>query len=691
MSLHWRYKRLNYLWSRVTGSIAQRGVRGTLARIAQEFQHRPAEDDSLELLPLETRANDIAFARHDAPHVSVVIPAYGKLAYTLTCLRSLSLRKNKATFEVIVVDDASPDESKLTLQGIDGLRLIVNERNLGFVGSCNAGAHAALGEYLVFLNNDTQVTEGWLDALLRCFAQEPDCGLAGSRLVYPDGRLQEAGGWVFHDGSAWNVGRFEPRNASAFRYRRRTDYLSGAAIMIRREQFVALGGFDERYAPAYYEDTDLAFSVRAAGLSVFYEPNSIVIHCEGISAGTDLESGMKRFQAINRDTFANKWRDALSRQPAPGTPLPSLWNRYTRGHILVVDDRTPDPSRDSGSLRLFAILRILHQEGWRLSFAPDDGYAKDADFAALGDLGVQVLTSADISNLPTWLRKHGATLSAAILCRHTVAGQYAHVVRQYAPQAKLILDTVDLHFLREQRAAELDDSAILRRKAESSRRSELALINECDVTFVVSAHEQAILQQMAPRARVELLSNIHDVHGRGRDYIGRRDLIFIGGYGHPPNADAVHWIANDILPPLRQRLPDLRVHILGDMPESARASLQRPGLELHGRVDDLAPWLSNCLASLAPLRFGAGVKGKINMAMSYGVPVIATAMAIEGMHLRDGEDVLQADRPEEVVEAVQRLMSDETLWMQLSDAGLDNVERHFSPSAARITLRAVLG
>jgi GT2 family glycosyltransferase/glycosyltransferase involved in cell wall biosynthesis len=675
-SLQWRYKRLYYLWSRVIGSLAQRGMRGTLGRIAQEFQRRPVQDDSLSLLPLDASTDGLVFAHPAAPKISIIIPAYGKLDYTVTCLRSLALHMGDIAAEVIVVDDASPDGSALALASVDGLQLLVNAQNLGFVGSCNAGAKAARGEYLVFLNNDTQVTPGWLDALLRCFADEPDCGIAGSRLIYPDGRLQEAGGWVFSDASAWNVGRFESRHASAYRYRRRTDYLSGAAIMIRRTDFFAVGGFDERYAPAYYEDTDLAFAVRQAGLSVIYEPNSIVVHCEGISAGTDLGTGMKRFQAINQAKFTQKWQAQLQQQPVPGTPLSELWRRHARGHILVVDVTTPEPSRDSGSLRLFSILRILHQEGWQVSFAPDDGFADDASIAALGALGVQVLCRPEVDNVPKWLSQYGADLNAVVLCRHTVAGQYVHAVRRHAPQATLILDTVDLHFMREQRAAELDGS--------------VALIEQCDVSFVVSPHEQALLRELLPQAHVELLSNIHEVHGCRQPYEGRHDLVFIGGYGHPPNADAIKWMAEALLPALLTAMPDIHVHILGDVPDAVRTAWERQGLTFHGRVRDLEPWLDGALASLAPLRFGAGVKGKINMSMSYGLPVIATAIAIEGMQLQDGKDVLIAEQPSDVVEAIRRLHSDKNLWMQLSNAGLDNVQQHFSASAARDTLRRIL-
>ena len=689
-SLRWRYKRLHYLWNRTIGSFALRGVRGTLTRIKQEFHRRPSLEVSLQLLPRDLGTGGICFPYHPSPRVSIVIPSYGKLDYTVTCLRSLSLHMGDITAEVIVVDDASPDDSVATLRSIEGLQLLENPRNLGFVGSCNAGAQAARGKYLVFLNNDTQVTPGWLDALLACFAEESDCGLAGSRLVYPDGRLQEAGGWIFSDGSAWNVGRFESRNASAYRYRRRTDYLSGASIMIRRDLFFAVGGFDERYAPAYYEDADLAFAVRDTGLSVFYEPNSLVVHCEGVSAGTDLGSGMKRYQTINHATFASKWQQSLQRQPPAGTPLSQLWQRYTRGHILVVDVMTPDPSRDSGSVRLFEILRILHREGWRLSFAPDDGFADDVSIAALGSLGVQVLCRPEIRRLPKWLNEHGSSLHAVVLCRHTVAGQYIDIVRRAAPQAKVILDTVDLHFVREQRAAELEGSASLMRQAEASRHSELALIQQCDVSLVVSPQERELLKQLAPNARVELLSNIHLVHGRQRSYADRRDLVFIGGYGHPPNADAIRWIANELVPQLRVAFPDMWVHVLGDIPPTIQASLQRPGLQLHGRVQDLTPWLNSCLASLAPLRFGAGVKGKINTAMSFGLPVIATDIAIEGMRLQNEKDVLVANQAADTVKAIQRLLLSENLWTRISDAGLENIRKHFSPSSARETLHRIL-
>lgn len=654
------------------------------------MQARPGSDDALALLPLDAAPAAFKLPTSAAPLVSVVIPAYGKLPYTLACLRSVALHGAQVPFEVIVVDDASPDDSAAHLERIEGLRLLRNPHNLGFVGSCNAGAAAAGGQFLLFLNNDTQVSPGWLDALLRCFTERADCGIAGSRLAYPDGRLQEAGGIVFADGSCWNYGRFEPRDAPAFGYRRQVDYVSGAALLIRSQLFRQLGGFDQRYAPGYYEDTDLAFAVRRQGLAVYYEPTSLVVHCEGISAGTDPDNGMKRHQAPNQARFTDKWKAELAAHPPPGTALDRAIRWRSRGRVLVVDATTPDPARDSGSMRLCAILRLLDAQGWSVSFAPDDGRADPGGIATLGALGCELLGGPALGDLPAWLRDNGRELHAVMLCRHTVAGQYAAIVRRHAPQARLLFDTVDLHFLREQRAAEVTANARLRHQAQATRHSELALIAAADVSFVVSPHERALLTTLVPTAHVELLSNIHEVDERAPGYGGRRDLVFIGGCNHAPNLDAMRWIAAEILPALRSAFPDITVHLLGDMPETVRRELAQPGLSCHGRVADLTPWLDGCLVSIAPLRFGAGVKGKINMAMSHGVPVIATPIAIEGMQLREGVDVLVAQAPAGFVTAVTRLQSDPALWAQLSTNGMANVREYFSPAAAAAALQRAL-
>lgn len=688
--MHWHLNRLRYLLRRMRGSMAQRGVHGTLARIAQEFRFQQTADETWELESLDTPRTPFALPTSEAPKVSVIIPIHGSIAYTLACLRSIARQGAAVPFEVIVVDDASPDDSIKALGDVTGLRKLLNPVNLGFIGSCNAGAAAARGDQLLFLNNDTQVTAGWLDRLLECFEEEPRCGIAGSRLVYPDGRLQEAGGLVYADGSAWNYGRFENRGDPRFLYRREADYVSGAALMIDAKLFHQVGGFDKRYAPAYCEDMDLAFAVRAVGHRVIYQPESLVVHCEGISSGLDPFAGVKQYQLINREKFAEKWYEVLSRHPQPGTLVERAIHRRGRRHMLIVDALTPDPTRDSGSLRLVNIMRLLSEQGWRITFMANNRRASKAEITLLGRLGVHVLCKPWAPTLDAWLKHHGRELDAVMLCRHYIAEPYLPLVRRRAPKASVLFDTVDLHFLREMRAAEHNGSSALARQARSSRTRELALIAAVDTTFVVSPVEHAMLKELAPGSRVELLSNVHEVYGRTGGFDGRHGLVFVGGFGHPPNADAAHWLVDEILPRVHALRPDIPMHLIGDTPESERAALSRPGVTVHGRVENLEPWMSGCRIALAPLRYGAGVKGKVNMAMSHGLPVVATPMAAEGMHLVDGRDVLLADNADDFAAAIVRLHDDETLWLTLSDGGLANVHEHFSLDAARNALERAL-
>lgn len=257
------------------------------------------------------------------PGASIVIPVYNKVEYTEKCLAQLfATLPHNFRGEIIVVDDASSDATPEALarwaRKDDRITVLRNERNQGFIHSCNRGAEAARGEVLVFLNNDTLPQPGWLPPLLRVFRERPDAGAVGGKLLYPDGTLQEAGGIIFSDASGCNFGRKDKSpHSPLYSFLREVDYCSGALLATPRALFLSLGGFDTRYAPAYYEDTDYCFSLREAGRKVYYQPESVIIHFEGVSSGTDIRNGVKSHQATNRGKFMEKWRHVLERHPAP--------------------------------------------------------------------------------------------------------------------------------------------------------------------------------------------------------------------------------------------------------------------------------------------------------------------------------------------------------------------------------------
>ena len=694
----WNPLRWPLLLSQAIRALGTQGLKGALLRSQSTHTvlQKPAGINSSVIEAIGDPTPPGEFQDIRDPEISIVIPVYNNWEYTAACLRSLAETPGEAGFEVIVVDDGSSDETPVRLAGIKGLVNIRNKRNLGFVGSCNRGAEAARGRYVVMLNNDTQVLDGWLDALAETFRLFPDTGLAGGVLVYPDGTMQEAGGIVFRDGSGWNYGKGDEAGRPSYQYTREVDYCSGACIMLETRLFRELGGFDEHYAPAYYEDTDLAFRVREKGLKVRVQPRSVIIHHEGATSGTDLNEGAKRYQAVNREKFLERWKVELATFPGPiADPSDSSEIRRARDHrlkgrLLLIDAYTPEPDQDSGSVRLCYLMDCLIRLGYGVTFLADNRSHAGSYTTALQQAGVEVVYEPWIESLQRFFSDRGPEFDFVMISRHYVASNYVSLLRRFCPGAKFIFDTVDLHYLREERMADLEDSHALRTSAAQTRRSELKVIDAADATIVVSPVEKEVLSKAAPDARVHVISNVHEVAGSQRQFADRKDIFFVGGYQHPPNIDAALWFARSIWPLVHKELPEMEFHLIGSKaPEQVRA-LDGGGIRFHGFVKSLEPWLDGCRLAVAPLRYGAGIKGKVNMSMSRGQPVVATPMAVEGMFAKSGRDVLVADTAEEFAAEIVRLYSDEALWNQISAAGLENVRQYFSVETASRGLQELL-
>lgn len=631
------------------------------------------------------------FAHVEHPDVTIIIPVFNQARHTALCLQSISESGTARGFEMLVVDDASTDETAELLSGYAGLRVLRNPENAGFIRSCNRGASEARGRLLLFLNNDTWVVPGWLDALADTLDGVKHAGLAGSKLVYPDGLLQEAGGIIWNDATGWNYGNRQDPDHPEFNYRRDVDYCSGACIMVPREQFMLLGGFDERYVPAYYEDVDLAFSLRAAGLRVLYQPLSEVIHFEGATSGRDIRQGAKAYQAANRRKFLDKWPEILARHGSPGTAPYFEKERGIRRRALVIDSRTPMPDQDAGSVEVVNYMRSLQSFEFKVTFIPADFLVASGRYtSALQNLGIECLYVPHVKSVQAHLRERGADYDLVILVRAHNAARHIGAVRRHCRNAKVVFHTIDLHFLRERRQAEVEGSAMLARAAERTREMELRTMRLADATIVVSSVEEVMLRREAPDIRLSHIPLLCDAAGRSAGFASRRDILFIGGYEHLPNVDAVLYFAAEIWPLIRTRLPDARFLVLGSNAPAEVLALEGNGISVVGYVEELAPYFNRCRLSVAPLRFGAGIKGKIATSLGFGVPCIATRIAVEGMGLTSDREILVADTPAEFADAVASLYADEALWSSLSGRGLEFIERNMSLAAGQERLRALL-
>jgi GT2 family glycosyltransferase/glycosyltransferase involved in cell wall biosynthesis len=631
--------------------------------------------------PVPTRP--IEFPVHEQVEISIIIPVYNQFRFTAACLASLQEHQGTERFEIILVDDGSTDATADLVPWMPGVVYLRNETNSGFIASCNRGAEKARGKYLVFLNNDTLVRDSWLSVLLDTFAQEAQAGIIGSKLLYPDGRLQEAGGIIWRDASGWNYGKFDDAGNPAYNYLREVDYCSAAAFMIPRSLFQSVGGFDPKYEPAYYEDTDLSFKVRRAGYKVLYQPLSEVIHYEGATGGTDLSTGTKKHQEINRSTFAKTWAAELTAKPAVGDLAFLRQPPPGRKNILVIDHQLPMPDRDSGSLRMFQILKLLHELGHRVTFIPDNLANVRPYTGELQKRGIEVVYHPFIKKLRDYLVSHGSDFDAVVLSRCDFARKHIANVRLYAPQSRIIFDTVDLNFLREGREAQLTQDPLARHKAQEKQWLEHELIDQADETWVVSGVEQQLLHGKRPHKSIQVVSNIVDIPGSNASFALRRNWLFIGGFQHTPNIDAVLFFLKEIYPLVRDRLYEAKFYIIGDKPPPEVVALATENIIVTGLQRDVRPFFDSVRLSVAPLRFGAGVKGKINQSMALGVPVVATSVAAEGMELQDHEDILLADEPEDFARALVELYESEELWARLSENGVRKTRALYSTDAAR--------
>ena len=622
--------------------------------------------------------------------VTVVIPIYGKLDYTLRCLRSIATTwSDGINPTIVIVDDQSPDGSASRLVGIPNVELLCNHKNLGFLRSSNRGFALAETKYTCFLNNDTEVRNGWLDWLVATAEEDGKIGAVGSKLIYPDGTLQDSGSIIWSDATGWNVGRGGDPEASEYNYRREVDYCSGASLLVPTELLRQIGGFDERYAPAYYEDADLCFEVRARGLKVVYEPRSEVIHYEGVTSGTDISTGAKRYQEINRPKFAAKWHRELQSHFAPSADnVKAAMQRTPMGNtVLIIDSYVPMFDREAGSNRLFKIITILRELGYHVAFMPDNYDGVEPYTRALLGLGVEVLHYRPQG--PSQERALASALRRADLvwvCRPELCEKYIAAIRE-VPGLPVIYDTIDLHFVRERRRAELE--GLGDEKWRSLRELELRLAASVDAVVTVTESERDELR-LNGIGRVFVVPTIHDPEaGAEIGFGGRRGIVFIGGYGHTPNVDAVQWLCTEIMPRVWERFPRVPVMLLGNNPPESVRSLASDLVTVPGFIADVSSYFEEARIFVAPLRYGAGMKGKVGQALSFGLPIVTTTVGAEGFNFANRSNCLIADDAESFADAICEVYDDPALWHTLSSGSLD-VLVPLGSEAVRETLGAMV-
>ncbi|WP_313801740.1 glycosyltransferase [Cytobacillus sp.] len=642
--------------------------------------------NNLVLTGIVEEYNIIEFEKQYKLEVSIIIPVYNKWEYTYSCLKSIYDNTKNISYEVIIADDMSTDETVNINEYIKNVKVIRDGQNRGFLLNCNNAAKFAEGKYILFLNNDTNVQENWLSTLVELMEKDKNAGMVGSKLVYPDGRLQEAGGIIWDDASGWNYGRLDNPQNPEYNYVKEVDYISGASIMIRKSLWEKIGGFDERYAPAYFEDSDLAFEVRNHGYKVILQPKSVVVHFEGISHGNDVYSGVKRYQELNKKKFVEKWSNVLSTEHYKnGEHVFKARDRSKfKKTILVIDHYVPHFDKDAGSRTTYHYLKLFVQMGFNVKFIGDNYFKHEPYTSELQDIGIEVLYGPyNFKNIEGWLKRNGQDINYVYLNRPHISIKYIDMLKNHT-NARIVYYGHDLHFLREYREFELTGNKLLKESAEEWKKTEFSLYEKSDVIYYPSDVEVDEIKKYYPKINAKSIpAYIYDEKNYIKeDFSKKEGLLFVGGFSHKPNIDAVHWFVSSVFPEILEKKPSMKFYIVGSNPPSEITDLSSTNIIVTGFVsdDELLELYKECRLVVVPLRYGAGVKGKVIEALYHQVPVITTTVGAEGIN--GSEEILTiSDTESGFANNVIDLYDDIDKLNQLSKSSLEFVLNNFSTSA----------
>ncbi|MCU1490929.1 MAG: wbbL 4 [Acidimicrobiaceae bacterium] len=613
--------------------------------------------------------DQVVFDAVESPLVSVLVVAWRRAPHVLACLRAVQESVKSIPYEVILVlNEPAPTLEAIVSEQVVGATVLRTRTNVGFGGAVNLAAHRARGELLALLNDDAVVEQAWLEQLVDLLERRPEAGAVGSKVLLPDGTIQEAGSIIWSDGWTFTVGRGLPGTTKRFDYERQVDYCSGCSLLVRRGLWDRLGGLDESFYPAYFEEADLCLRLAQLGFPVWFQPRSLVHHRESASTNPMFRQFLLD---RNHELFLAKWKDTLvDREPRVAAHEPAVeravWRRLgCPRRILVVDDRVPDPSIGSGFARMADVMVELSATGqYHVALLPslEEG-AEQND--ALARLGIEVIDEP--------LEKHlaiaGLSYSLVILSRPHNYERFVSRLRAALPGVPLVYDAEALYFRRIERQAPLAldplERVRLEGEAAEMRVSEEAIARDADHIVCISRDEASFFEEQAP-GRVEVNAPmLSDPHPTASGFSARTGLGFVAGWfagPNSPNADGLLWFARHVLPKVRARVPGTQLYVTGAAPPENVRRLAGDAVEFVGEVDDLAAFYANVRVIVVPLRYGSGVKIKTIEALQYAVPSVATIVGAEGLPIDDPAVLPATDDPTEFAEWVALWLSDPTAW-----------------------------
>lgn len=629
---------------------------------------------------------DLDFPVFEKPLVTIIIPFYNNETYTKQCLWSIKNNLPKCSFELILIDDNSKED--VDLSRVSNIKLIKNSVNQGFLLNVNMGIREAKGEYIYLLNNDTIVHENFLDALLEVFDMYADAGAVGSMLLNADGSLQEAGSVFMKDYKISQIARIKPYYPE-INYVYRVDYCSGCSLLFKKYNDKGeLNLLDESFAPAYFEETDLCFNLRyKQNKQIYYTPFSRVTHFDGASYNSKKEEHQTSKTALfdrNKIIFGEKWKEEISAIQAP-TVRSRVYELYNNKSIVFFHDQMPQYDTNSGELRLMEIMASFKDLGYHVSLVTTKTTKDNKYNAYYQKRGICVYyLHKDGNDIRSFMQRNSDSQTLVWLHSIITFNKYYPVINKHFNTLTTIYDMVDIHHLRLERALqyEKDDNHRLRALQRKLRKQEIKAAEQADIVIPISEHEKKYMEEYCKQDKMIVISNIHYQKASissSPDFDNRHGLLFIGSR-HQPNVDAVNFAIDQIMPLVWQDDPNIVLNIVGEVGNFIEDEKKRiDKVVFHGFVPDITSVFLSTKIMIVPLRYGAGIKGKIGQAYEFNLPVISTHIGAEGLEVTDGVDILLADDPQYFADQILRLYQNKHLWKSLQKNSIEVLKPYSKP------------
>lgn len=634
----------------------------------------------------------LVFPRETQPVISIILVFYNQAHLSLLCLQSI-LEHADVPYELVIVDNNSTDASGDLLARLEHAKVVRNSDNIGFVKAVNQGALQCAGEYLLLLNNDALLEPKALSSALAVFTQEPATGAVGAMIKMLDGNLQEAGSIIWNDGACLGYGRGASPLLPEFRFRRKVDYCSGAFLLFSRQLYDDLGGFDEAYAPAYYEESDFCIRLQKKGLRVIYNPDSQITHYEFASSG-GLE-GASKLQLAHREFLCQRHKEFLAKKLA-NDPVNILKARTNNNfpNVLVIDDRIPYPSLGAGYPRAAHLLNTLAGFDLNVSFYPllfaEDDWNNTYD---LLDPNIEVLLDHGKPELKRFLQDRQGFYKYIIISRcHNM--EYFNFVINLAPSviqgAKIIYDAEAVSAPRDFLRQAVLGAPIAESQQQAVLKKELEQASIADNIVTVSGRESAIFQQ-ANFNNTLVIGHTIEPEPTPTAFTGRSGFLFVGALRDDgsPNVDSLLWFIINVLPLIEARIPGVLLEVVGDNTAPSLATVEVDAARFRGRMGDINALYDSCRVFIAPTRFAAGIPHKVHEAAAKGLPSVTTSLLATQLGWRDEAQLLVADAARDFAEQCVRLHEDQKLWESLRRSGLEAVAEDCSTTRFTTALQSL--